>query len=99
MLIQIYKLDVDQNILSGHGQKLVWSVGHEPLNSTLSQEWTEGINWFFECCYKFRENKNYFNDFWVFVMRIEGCLKFNETLKVLIRMDLWIELIFYGALA
>ena len=39
--------------------------GYETLKLNVSQEWTVGINWFFPWCYRFRNAKSCFNDFWV----------------------------------
>ena len=45
---------------SGCGQS-----GYENLTLNVSQEWTVATNWFFAQCYKFREAKSCFSDFWV----------------------------------
>ena len=48
------KLKVNENVSSEKSVQLIWS-----------QEWTDGINWFFACWYIFRKSKNCFNYFGV----------------------------------
>ena len=43
----------------------------EKLKLTVSQEWIDGMNWYFACWCKFTL-KSYFNDFWMGVVR-NGC--------------------------
>ena len=61
---------------NGYGQS-----GHGTLKLAVSQEWIDGMNWFFACWCKFRKAKSSFNDFWVDVVKI-GCGHLvHETLK------------------
>ena len=39
--------------------------GHGTPKLTVSQKWTDGIDWFFAHWYKFRKAKGRFNDCWV----------------------------------
>ena len=41
--------------------------GYKTLKLNVSQEWIVGINWFFAWCYKLKEAKSCFYDFWVSV--------------------------------
>ena len=43
--------------------------GHGTLKLTVSQESTDGMNYFFACQCKFSEVKSYLNDFWVSVVK------------------------------
>ena len=47
----------------------------------LSQEWTERINCFFTCWYKFRKARSCFNDFWVGMVNNGHGLKFRKALN------------------
>ena len=67
--------------MGGCGQKWAWPFSHWILNSAVSQEWVDELSWFFACWYKFRKAKNYFNNFWVVVVK-NGCgLLGHGTLK------------------
>ena len=44
--------------------------GHSTLKLAVSQKEIAGINWFLVCWYKFRKAKNYFNNFWKFMVKI-----------------------------
>ena len=46
-------------------QKLIadQKSGHGTLKLTVSQKWTDEINWFFACWYKFSKTKSWFDDF------------------------------------
>ena len=60
------KLKVDQNIFwVAIVRNVFGQSGHWTLKLALSQEWIDGINWFFACRYKFRKARSYFKDFWV----------------------------------
>ena len=37
---------------------------HETLKLTVSEEWTDGINWFFACWYRFTKTKSWSKYFW-----------------------------------
>ena len=47
------KLQHDQKIFIGHGQKRVWPILSWNLKLTVSEEWTDRINWFFKRCWEF----------------------------------------------
>ena len=51
------------------------------LKLTVSQKWTDGINWFFACLYKFRNAKSWFNDVWVVKVRNGHDLLVHDTIK------------------
>ena len=60
------KLKADQKFIGWTWLKMgVASLvsGHKTVKLTLSQKWTDEINWFFACWYKFRKTKSEFNDF------------------------------------
>ena len=63
-------------VKNGHGQS-----GHRTLRLTVSQEWINGMNWYFACWCKFRKAKSYFNDFWVGMVRNGHSNLVHETLK------------------
>ena len=46
-------LQHDQNNFIGHGQKRVWPILSWNLKLTVSEEWTDRINWFFKRCWEF----------------------------------------------
>ena len=46
-------------------KNVCYQSGHRTLKLTVSQEQTDGMNWFFTCWCKFRKAKSDFNDFWV----------------------------------
>ena len=54
--------------------------GDGALKLTLSEEWTDGRNWFFACWYKLRKAKK-FNDFWVGMVKSGYGLLVYKTLK------------------
>ena len=56
--------------------------GLRSLTLTVSQEWADGMNWFFACWWKFRKAKSNFNDVWVDVVKIGLGHLVHETLKV-----------------
>ena len=72
--------------------------GHRTRKLTVSQKWTDGINWFFACRYKFRNSKSWFKDFWVGVVKNGYRLQVHEMLNSTIRMNLGIVLIFFWML-
>ena len=51
-----------------------WCVqsGLRTLKVTVSQEWTDGINWFFISCYTFMQIKRWLKTFWVGIVK-NGC--------------------------
>ena len=55
--------------------------GHVTLKLTVSQEWIDGMNWYFACWCKFRKVKSYFNDFWVGMVRNGRGHLVHETVK------------------
>ena len=55
--------------------------GHRTLKLTVSQEWVDGMNWFFASWCKFRKAKSNFNDFWVDMVKIGHGHLVHETLK------------------
>ena len=59
--------------------------GHGTLKLIISQDWIDGMNWFFfffAFWCKFRKAKSYFNDFWVGVVRNRRGYLVYETLKI-----------------
>ena len=70
--------------------------GDGALKLTLSEEWTDGRNWFFACWYKLRKAKSWFNDVCVGVVKKWPRLFISWDPKIccILRMNLWIELIF-----
>ena len=56
-------------------------LGHGTLKSAASQGLIDVKSWFFACWYKFRKFKNYFNDYWVGIVKSEWDLLDHETLK------------------
>ena len=69
--------------MGGHGQKWVW-----PVRSVL-KNWTNGIDWFFACWYKFWKVKSWFNDFCVGLVKNSRGLLVHETLKSTVSYE-WI---------
>ena len=63
-------------LINGRGKS-----GHRTLKLTVSQKWADGMDWFFACCYKFRQTKSWFNDFWVSVVKNGHGLLVHETQK------------------
>ena len=79
MSIQIHtnlKTFVVSVVRNGCGQS-----GHAILKLAVSKEWIDGMNWFFTCWWKFRKAKNYFNDFWVCLVKNRRGHLVHETLK------------------
>ena len=87
MLIQIpIKQKSIKNFCSGCGQHCVWPVCISVWKSvcvklTLSQEWIDGVNWFFACWWKFRKVKNCLNAFWVGLVKTSFDYLANETVQ------------------
>ena len=55
--------------------------GDGTLNLTVSEEWTDGIKWFFAYQYKFRKAKCWFSDFWMGMVKNDHGLLVHETLN------------------
>ena len=56
----------------GSLQKFAWPVRYwttNSANSAVHQEWIDELNVFFACRYKFRKAKNYFNSYYVGVVK------------------------------
>ena len=62
-------------------QKLVWSLWSQDSKIAVSQEWIDGINWFYAYWYNFRKVKSYSSDFWVSEFKNWWDLLFHWTLK------------------
>ena len=56
-------------------------LGHETLKYVVSQDWIGVKSWFFACWYKFSKAKNYFNNYWVAMVKNGWDLLDHETLK------------------
>ena len=65
-------------VKNGRGQS-----GYGTLKLTVSQEWIDGMSWYFTCWCKFRKAKSYFNDFWVGMVRTGRGHLVNEALNPL----------------
>ena len=63
---------------------------HRTLKLTVSQKWTDGINKFFACWYKFRKAKSWFNDFWMGMVKNGHGPLVHETLKSAVSM-IWAD--------
>ena len=82
MLIQIHKNSkMIKCFMCRHGQKLVLPVWSWDSKMTISQKWTNGINWFFVCWYKLEKAESWFNDFWVGMVKNNHDLLVHEILK------------------
>ena len=93
------KLKADQKCIGWAWSKMgVTSLfsGHRTQKLTLSQKWTDEINWFFACWYKFKKAKSWFNDFWVGLVKKRQWPFSSWYPKIccILRMNLWNELIF-----
>ena len=55
--------------------------GHGTLKLTLSQEWIDGMNWFFACRWKFMKAESWFNDFSVGMVKNGHDHLVHETLN------------------
>ena len=71
----------------------VWSWDFK--TDSMSQEQMDRMNSFFACWWKFRKALSYFTDFWVGVVK-RGHLFNSQNTKIccILRMSVWIELIF-----
>ena len=56
-----------ENFWGEHGQKWVCQSGDGTLKLTVFEEWTDGINWFYACWYRFTEIKRWSKSFWVYM--------------------------------
>ena len=85
MCIQIHKKqELIENFLNGHGQKWCGQSGYGTRKLTLSQEWTDGINWFFCRQVQIHENQKSIEVFWLGMVR-NGCGQSGHwTLKLII---------------
>ena len=61
-----------ENYWGGHGQKWVCQSGDRTLKLTVSEGWTDGINWFFGWWYRFIKIKVWSKIFWVGIVK-NGC--------------------------
>ena len=76
------KLKADQKIfLLGMVKNGCGQSGHRNPKLTVSQKWTDGINRFFPCWYKFRKVKSWFNNFYLGIVKNGHGLSVHETLK------------------
>ena len=64
--------------------------GHDQLKLKVSQIWIDGTNWYFAFLWKFRKAKNYFNDFWVSVVRNGHGHLVHQTLKSAVSKE-WVD--------
>ena len=62
------------------------------LKLMVSEECTDGINWFFLCWYKFRQAKSSFNDSWVGVVKNGSGILLHETLKSAVSLNEFLNL-------
>ena len=74
MLIPIQEIwKLLQKFLSGRGQNWAW-----PFRSRNSKicipKWIDELSWFFTYWHKVRKAKNYFNNYWVGMIKNEHCL-------------------------
>ena len=58
------KLQHDQKIFIGHGQKRVWPILSWNLKLTVSEEWTDRINWFLGIFFLNRHSQKQVLVFW-----------------------------------
>ena len=66
----LHRLKVNQNIFAlGMAKNGCGQFGHGTLKLTVSQEWNDGMNWFFACRCTSSIPKSYFNAFWVGMVR------------------------------
>ena len=77
-----------KNFLGVHGQKWVWLVWSQGWKMNI---WNKGI---FSYWYKCRKAKSGFNYFWMGLVKNGLGFLVHETLISVVRMNLWIELIF-----
>ena len=91
MLIQIHiKADQKKFVLALLEMGLASLV--MGLKLTVSQEWIDGIHWFFAGWCKFRNSESYFTDFWVgkvkngcgHLFSLQGC-----KICCILRMSVW----------
>ena len=91
------KLKAGQNYFGQAWSKISLTSLVMELKLTVSQKWTNGINWFSACWYKFRKGKSWLNDFfggcgqkwsWSFSSR-------DRKTCCILRINLWIELFFW----
>ena len=54
-----------KNFWMGIARNRCGQSGHRTLKVAVSQEWIDGVDWFFAWWCKFRKAKKYFSDFWV----------------------------------
>ena len=64
-------------VKNGYGQSGLWT-----LKLTVSQEWNDGNNWFFVCCYKFMQIKKVTKKVRVWHGQIGCGLSCDRTLKL-----------------
>ena len=71
------KIELTNGIKNGCDQSCYWT-----LKLTVSEEWTDGINWFFACQYRFTKIKSWSKHFWVGIVK-NGCGQSDHrTLKL-----------------
>ena len=75
------KLKVDQKISGWAWLEIGVTSQITALKLTLSQEWIDGVNWFFAWWCKFRKAKSYFNTFSVGMVKNGHVRVIHETLR------------------
>ena len=58
--------------------------------SAVSQEWIDEMSWFFAYPYKFKKAKNYFNNYWLGMVKNEWSLIDHDTPKSLVS-NIWVD--------
>ena len=81
MLVQ-FNENWTESFSGWHGQKTVRPILWWDLKiECVSEEWTDGLHWFFACWYRFTKIKSWSKIYWVGMVE-NGCGKsVHETLK------------------
>ena len=57
------------------------------LTLTVSEEWTDVINWFFACWYRFTKIKSWSNIFWMGMVKSGCCQSGHRNLKLTVSQN------------
>ena len=68
---------------------------HSTLKLFVSQKWTDGINWFLACLYKFSKAKSWLDEFLVGVVTNDHGVLVHETLNSAASQEWIYELSWY----
>ena len=98
MLVQIHASQKDvENLGVGVVKNGCGQSCDGTLKLTLSEEWTNGLNWFFACWCRFITIKSWSKFYWVGMVKNECCQSGHGTLKLTVSQNWTDEITWFFA--